>query len=63
MNDALHPYMLEATRLTRAGRLSPRAPATRASHRDSAAPASGGDTAHAPAGRGSIIDLTPDTTS
>jgi poly(hydroxyalkanoate) depolymerase family esterase len=66
MNDGLHPDMLEATRLTRAGRLTE---ATALLQRVLGSgtvpdPASGptGGTAHAPAGRASrIIDLTPDT--
>jgi hypothetical protein len=66
MNDGLHPDMIEATRLTRAGRLTE---ATALLQRVFGSgtvpdPASGptGETAHAPAGRGSrIIDLTPDT--
>ena len=66
MNDGLHPDMLEATRLTRAGRLTEATALLQRVLRSGTAPdtASGptGETAHAPAGRGSrIIDLTPDT--
>ena len=65
MNDGLHPDMIEATRLTRAGRLdeatallqrllgSDTAPSTAARPTD--------ETVQAPAGGGSpIIELTPD---
>ena len=66
MNDALHADMLEATRLTRAARLSEATALLQRVLRSGTVPdiASGptGETAHAPAGRGSrIIDLTPDT--
>ena len=66
MNHGLHPDMIEATRLTRAGRLSEATALLQRVLGSGTAPdpASGptGDTAHAPAGRGSpIIDLTPDT--
>jgi poly(hydroxyalkanoate) depolymerase family esterase len=66
MNDGLHPDMIEATRLTRAGRLSEATALLQRVLGSGTAPgfASGptGETAHAPAGRGSVtIDLTPDT--
>jgi poly(hydroxyalkanoate) depolymerase family esterase len=66
MNDALHADMLEATRLTRAGRLAEAtALLQRALGRGTEPdPASGptGEAAHAPAGHGArIIDLTPET--
>ena len=66
MNDALHADMLEATRLTRAGRLTEATALLQRALRGGTVPdtASGptGEAAHAPAGRGSrIIDLTPDT--
>jgi poly(hydroxyalkanoate) depolymerase family esterase len=66
MNDALHADMLEATRLTRAARLSEATALLQRVLRSGTVPdiASGPtrETAHAPAGRGSrIIDLTPDT--
>jgi poly(hydroxyalkanoate) depolymerase family esterase len=66
MNDALHADMLEATRLTRAGRLTEATALLQRALRGGTVPdpASGptGEAAHAPAGRGArIIDLTPDT--
>ena len=66
MNDALHSDMLEATRLTRAGRLTEATALLQRALRGGTVPdtASGptGEAAHAPAGRGSrIIDLTPET--
>ena len=66
MNDALHADMLEATRLTRAGRLADATALLQRALRSGTVPdtASGptGEAAHAPAGRDSrIIDLTPDT--
>jgi poly(hydroxyalkanoate) depolymerase family esterase len=65
MNDAPHSDMLEATSLTRAGRLTEATALLQRVLRRGTVPdiASGptGETAHAPAGRGSrIIDLTPD---
>jgi poly(hydroxyalkanoate) depolymerase family esterase len=66
MNDALHADMLEATRLTRAGRLTEATALLQRALRTGTEPdpASGpiGEAARAPAGRGArIIDLTPDT--
>jgi poly(hydroxyalkanoate) depolymerase family esterase len=66
MNDGLHPDMLEATRLTRAGRLTEATALLQRVLRSGTVQdtASGptGDTADAPAGRVSrIIDLTPET--
>ena len=66
MNDALHPDMLEATRLTRAGRLTEATALLHRVLRSGTVPdtPSGptGDTADAPAGRvPRIIDLTPET--
>jgi poly(hydroxyalkanoate) depolymerase family esterase len=66
MNHGLLPDMREATRLTRAGRLSEATALLQRVLGSGTAPdpASGptGDSADAPAGRGSpIIDLTPDT--
>jgi poly(hydroxyalkanoate) depolymerase family esterase len=66
MNDGLHPDMIEATRLTRAGRL---AEATALLHRvlgseraPGAGPRATDETAHPRAGRGApVIELTPDT--
>lgn len=65
MNHRLHPDMIEATRLTRAGRVSEATALLQrllgsASAPHSASRPTDADT-HAPAGRGSpIIDLTPD---
>jgi poly(hydroxyalkanoate) depolymerase family esterase len=66
MNDALHADMLEATRLTRAGRLTEATALLQRALRIGREPdpASGptGEAARAPAGRGArIIELTPDT--
>ncbi len=66
MNDALHADMLEATRLTRAGRLTEATALLQRGLRVGTVPdtASGrtGESAHAPVGGGSrIIDLTPET--
>ena len=66
MNDALHSDMLEATRLTRAGRLTEATALLQRVLRGGTVPdtASGptGDAGHALAGGGGrIIDLTPDT--
>jgi poly(hydroxyalkanoate) depolymerase family esterase len=57
MNDALHSDMLEATRLTHAGRLTEATALLQRALRGGA-----GEAAYAPAERGArIIDLTPDT--
>jgi hypothetical protein len=66
MNDALHVDMLEATRLTRAGRLTEATVllqrALRIGRVPDAASDPAGEAARAPAGRGArIINLTPDT--
>jgi hypothetical protein len=66
MNDALHSDMLEATRLTRAGRLTEATAllqrALRGGTGSDAAFGPAGEAAHAPAERGSrVIDLTPET--
>ena len=66
MNDALHSDMLEATCLTRAGRLTEATAllqrALRGGTVSDTASGPTGEAAHAPAGRGSrVIDLTPDT--
>jgi poly(hydroxyalkanoate) depolymerase family esterase len=66
MNDALHADMLEATRLTRAGRLTEATALLQRALRGETVPdtASGptGEAPHASVGRGSrIIDLTPET--
>jgi poly(hydroxyalkanoate) depolymerase family esterase len=66
MNDALHSDMLEATRLTRAGRLTDATALLQRALRSRTVPdtASGptGEAAHAPTGRDSrIIDLIPET--
>jgi len=66
VNDSLHPDMLEATRLTRVGRLTEATALLQRVLRSEPAPdtASGttGDAANAPAGGASrIIDLTPET--
>ena len=66
MNDILHADMLEATRLTRAGRLTEATALLQRVLRGGTVPDTGsapsGEAAHAPAGRGSrIIDLRPDT--
>ena len=66
MNDALHSDMLEATRLTRAGRLADATALLQRVLRSGAVPdtASGptGEAAHAPAGRAPrIIELIPKT--
>jgi poly(hydroxyalkanoate) depolymerase family esterase len=66
MNDRLHAGMLEATRLTRAGRLTEATTllqrALRGRTAPDRAPPPPGEAAHAPAGRASrIIELTPDT--
>ena len=66
MNDVLHADMLEATRLTRAGRLTEATTLLQRMLRGGEVPDTGsapsGEAAHAPAGRGSrIIDLRPDT--
>ena len=66
MNDALHSDMLEATRLTRAGRLTEATAllqrALRGGTVSDTAPGLAGEAAYAPAERGSrVIDLTPGT--
>jgi hypothetical protein len=65
MNDGLQSEMLEATRLTRAGRLTEATARLQRVLRGGTAPdtASGptGDAGHALAGGGRITDLTPDT--
>jgi poly(hydroxyalkanoate) depolymerase family esterase len=66
MNDGLHPDMIEATRLTRAGRLTEAAAllqrALRIGTEPDPASDPSGEAARAPAGRDArIIDLTPDT--
>ena len=66
MNDALQSDMLEATRLTRAGRLTEATAllqrALRGGTVSDTASGPTGEAAHAPAGGGErIIDLTPDT--
>ena len=65
MSDALHSDMLEATRLTRAGRLTEATAllqrALRGGTVSDTASGPTGEAAHAPAGRGSrVIDLTPE---
>ena len=63
MNDGLHPDMIEATRLTRAGRISEATALIQRVLGSGTAPGCGptGETAHAPAGGGSpTIDLRPD---
>jgi hypothetical protein len=64
MNDGLQSEMLEATRLTRAGRLTEATALLQRALRGGTVPDTGpaGDAGHALAGGGGrIIDLTPDT--